>query len=74
MEKFDSGLFPSPLAVQVEQVLEASGVVLQLKQFEIQETELISKLNEMSADSDFGSFLATNLNEGFERRVSNWAA
>ena len=31
MEKFDSGLFPSPLEVQVEQALEASGVVLRTR-------------------------------------------
>jgi len=63
MSKLESQLFPESLESQMEQALTNSGIQLQLEQIEIQETELMARLNALADATAVGLSEATNFNE-----------
>ncbi len=71
--RLESQLFPESLEDQIDQALTDSGIQLQLEQIEIQEAELISKLNGLTGATAVGLSSATNLNE-FRKNAERYAA
>jgi hypothetical protein len=63
MSQLESQLFTESLESQMEQALTDFGIQLQLEQIEIQESQLIAKVNAMTDTTTVGLSAVTNLNE-----------
>jgi len=72
LSQLESQLFPERLEDQLEQALAAAGIQLQLELIEIQELQLIAKLNALTDATAVGLSGATNCNE-FSRNADVYA-